>query len=211
MTDLFHVPQSTADRWRADGRFVLFGEGEWCSCDSVPSTDNLGGHTHPPAWMAEAAKPCEACCDGWVPGYLGIADQERCLHCSNGQRRHPVTVPCPDDVVCSKCCGTGVADFGDLLPDHSFYEAIPCDQCQPPHDEWCETCDGYTDLHGRISTGLLAVVEFGPWQIVESWIGSRAAPIPAACLSHDGFLDWRWSSDDLSLVGQWAIGGRIFE
>lgn len=226
MTGLFHVDQATADRWRADGRFVLFGEGELarnaahckacgktiesahrhdyrvCGCPNGTMVD--GGLAYrrwgavdiklvedrceyrPPAAMIEAAKPCEQmfCVDGRLPA---IGDPSGatipCPDCSNGQRRHPVTVPCD---------GLG-----------GEHRQGPC-----PND-------------GRISTGLLAVVEFGPLVVQLRPNNVTDADLPGLFISNEGqavlvLADGRPHHvtlppdvDPASLVGLWAIGGRI--
>lgn len=173
MSDLFHVDQATADRWRADGRFVLFGEGERVWCFGSPTFEKRA-----PAWMVEAAKPCETCGGSGVYGPTDeVGRTARCRSCSEGQRRHPVTVPC-----------------------------------------------GFP-LHGRISTGLLAVVEWGPLVVVRYGKHRLNGEYVVVLVEPDSRRAFRVVGhsfpvqteeltlppdiDPQSLVGQFAIGGRI--
>lgn len=188
---LFYVDQATADRWRADGRFVLFREGEFPKmCPHPDPTECSGEHCdcslHPPTAMIEAAKLCETCGGGgviaspWTPDDLAV-ETSRCPDCSNGQRRHPVTVPAFDDD------GNWIAH-----PDARH-------------------------TNGRISTGLLAIVEWGPKLVVANAYGVDGVFVHGGDLwfTHPNPRTWAAQLppdvDPASLVGQWTIGGRIEE
>lgn len=194
MTDLFHVDQATADRWRADGRFVLFGEGEWPKmCPHSDPTECNGEHCdcplRPPAAMIEAAQPCETCGDDRVVTADGQRVHTRpvterwidCPDCKgDGQRRHPITVPC-------SCGGT----------DQGLRR-----------DGGCHLCYG----SNRISTGLLAIVEFGPTLIDDRLVtAGDSLFVVTGDPENNGLTEVPPDLDPASLVGQWAIGGRIFE
>jgi len=206
------VDQATVDRWRADGRWIVFGAGELEHDDHpLPACGDPGCEEVPPTWMVEAAKPCETCGGkAKVPGaYHGPADLLfACPDCDDGQRRHPVTVPC-------EWC----AEDGWLMGEPDHYERgtdawIACD-CNPngddPHD-------------GRITVPELAVVEWGPLRVHHN--DHTPAPLrPCVEVWTDG-VAFMWTPtavqrgiaqrlalppniDPQSLIGQWAIGGSI--
>lgn len=177
------VDQATVDRWRADGRWVMFGEGEPCpegthggvvvqrSPHHEPELEGpcelcQGNGYRPPVWMVEAAKLCETCDGvGSIEG-RNIASWDLCPDCSNGKRRLAITVPCD---VCGRWWVHGKKCLGITVPE-------------------------------------LAVVEWGPLRVVgfgldgdDDYVrlsdGTKATPPP--------------DIDPQSLIGQWAIGGRI--
>lgn len=110
------VDQATVDRWRADGRWAMFGEGSGFYSDN-PEPFGKVWEARPPAWMMEAARPCENryCDDGVVRRDDG-RQVGYCTLCVDGKRRLAVTVPCdycrgnkpPKNIVappCWKCVG----------------------------------------------------------------------------------------------------------
>lgn len=199
---ILHTDQRTLDQWRESGRFVLFGEGEiWHYATGYDGVLD-GTTTRPPAAMIEAAEPCITCGgEGKAGMFCNAYADPRMSNPCDGQRRHPVTVPCP--------CRCHVDAMYRLLHD----------------DERCDCSDG------RISTGLLAVVEWGPLRVYDTGPMTDeemdALDEAGDWIERDGdHLLW-WHEDrkidgtyctrltpppgvdPQSLVGQFAIGGRI--
>jgi len=201
------VDQATVDRWLADGRWVVVEPGDWkcerCGASfSLPLEMTCDDHhpvSIPPAWMVEAAKPCETCDGvGSIEG-RNIASWDLCPDCSNGKRRFAITVPCDEcdkgHVTCPKC--------------GNYYEDEP----------------GYPDSFqmGRLAVAH-AAVEWGPLRVRGD--GRADSQWPGPHVEIIGSSAYMWTStasgdctnisailppasDPQSLIGRWAIGGSI--
>lgn len=180
------VDQATVDRWLADGRWVMFGEGVSDPCDHKRySCDDIGcmGPLLPPAWMVEAARPCETCeGEGAAGMFCNAYADPRMSHPCNGKRRLAVTVPCLG------CEGDGWErdQFGSVLVE-------------------CRCYDDLDGSFGRITVAW-ATVEWGPLVVVGFGIVGGA---DCVLLSDDTRATPPPDIDPHTLIGLWAIGGGI--
>ena len=160
MSGIFDIDQATWETWQQSGRFVLFGEAEWCSCDSVPSTDALGGHTHQSAAFVEAAQACETCVGTGVLFFPLSQLHVACPDCSNGHLRHPVRVPAVGEEYTGELvyCGWRTVAHATVEWGPGLVEVVECD-----HGKWTVQVDGrrYDADH----VGLDLVGRVGQWAI----------------------------------------------
>lgn len=209
---IFDIDQATFDQWRESGRFVLFGEASRCEClnglheqgrCAAAWPEVPGDRQYPPAAFVEATQPCEPCDGtGYHPHHRMEWHDIDCSDCTNGKRRHPVTVPC-------------VHQGSDYLTNlHDGTKRIVC----------CNLCKSASPL-GRITVAH-ATVEWGPLPVVSYSQLYDPVPshlmVPSVVVSLRGSLLWdgeRFGQttdltlppdvDPATLIGQWAIGGTI--